>query len=94
MKRIKIKKQTYFVVFDRIKSDDNKIFHDVFSAHIAANDYYKKNSFLQFNFTIKIHKNHLSFEFQHYDKLKKHFHVDKFKQIMRVELKTLKSKNT
>ena len=94
MKRIKIKKQTYFAVFDRIKSDDNETFHDAFSAHIAAENYYKKNSFLQFNFIIKIHKNYLSLKFQHYDELKKHLHADEFKQIMRVELKTLQSKNT
>ena len=93
MKRIRIRKQTYFVVFDRIESDDDETFHDAFSAHIAAENYYKKNSFLQLNFTTKIHKNHLSFEFQHYDELRKHFHADEFKQIMRVELKALQSKN-
>ena len=89
MKRIKIKKQTYFVVFDCIESDNDETFHDVFNAHITAENYYKKNSLLQFNFIIKIHKNHLSFKFQHYDEFKKHFHVDEFKQIMRVELKIL-----
>ena len=94
MKRIKIRKQTYFVVFDRIKSDDDETFHDAFNAHIAADNYYKKNLLLQFNFTIKIHKNYLSLEFQHYDELRKHLHADEFKQIMRVELKALKSKNT
>ena len=94
VKRIKVKKQTYFAVFDRIESDGDETFHDAFSAHIAADDYYKKNSFLQFNFIIKIHRDHLSFEFQHYDEFKKHLHVDEFKQIMRVELKTLKSKST
>ena len=94
MKRIKIKKQTYFAVFDRIESDDDETFHDAFSAHITADDYYKKNSLLQFNFIIKIHKNYLSLEFQHYDELRKHLHADEFKQIMRVELKVLKSKNT
>ena len=94
MKRIKIKKQTYFAVFDRIESDDDEAFHDAFNAHITANDYYKKNSLLQFNFIIKIQKNHLSLEFQHYDEFRKHFHADEFKQIMRIELKALKSKNT
>ena len=73
MKRIRIKKQTYFAVFDRIKSDDDEAFHDVFNAHITAENYYKNNSFLQFNFIIKIHKNHLSFEFQHYDEFKNIF---------------------
>ena len=93
MKRIKIKKQIYFVVFNRIKFDDDKTFHDAFNAHIIVNDYYKKNLFLHFNFIIKIHKNYSSFEFQNYDKLKKHFHVNEFKQIMRIKLKTLQSKN-
>ena len=94
MKRIRIKKQTYFAVFDRIESDDDETFHDAFNAHITAENYYKKNLFLQFNFIIKIHKNHLSFKFQHYDEFRKHLHADKFKQIMRIELKALKSKNT
>ena len=90
MKRIKIKKQIYFAVFDRIESDGDETFHDAFSAYITADNYYKKNSFLQLNFIIKIHKNHLSLEFQHYDELRKHLHADKFKQIMRIELKALK----
>ena len=93
MKRIKIKKQTYFAVLDRIEFDGDETFHDAFSAHIAAENYYKKNSLLQLNFIIKIYKNHLSFESQHYDELRKHLHADEFKQIMRVELKTLQSKN-
>ena len=94
MKRIKIRKQAYFVVLDRIESDDNETFHDAFSAHIDADDYYKKNSLLQLNSNIKIHRNHLSSESQHYDDFRKHFHADEFKQAMRIELKTLKSKNT
>ena len=90
MKRIRIKKQAYFVVLDRIESDDNEAFHDAFSAHINANNYYKKNSFLQLNSNIKIHRNHLSFEFQHYGDFRKHLHADEFKQVMRTELKALK----
>ena len=89
MKRIKMKKQIYFVVFDRIELKNEKTFHDSFNAHFDANDYYQKKfsqQIFQKNFNIKIHKNDLSFEFQHYNDFKKHFHINDFKQIMRIEL--------
>lgn len=98
------KKQAYSAALNKAENEEKKTYHFAFNAHFDVNQYYfpddhchqihqiseKKN----FSPRTKLHRNGLFFESQHYDDLKNHAHVDEFKQVMRVEIATLKMKKT
>lgn len=78
MKRIKKSKKHAYIIAVENADNDDATYHATFNVYA--------------NFKTKSHRNSLSSEFRFYHELKNHFHAKDFRNVMRIEIETLKSR--
>ena len=91
------RRSAYTSALDRAENGGNEAYHGAFSAYSAANQYYIPDDRLHQNTEKsgpKLHRDNLPPEPQHFGDLRAHAHAEGFKNAMRTEIMTLKSKGT
>ena len=88
----KPRRQAYSTALVQASNEILKSYHAAFSANIMANSYLNQRKLTQTS--LRVHRNALSLESQHYRQLLNHPHAKEFKLAMRTEIDALKAKQT